>query len=96
MKAMGFLKVSSENNATLSCVSPECPDAAHYVRGILGVSSEYFGLSKYSSEDSQNLRRKLWCRALIFTFALRAYHHKGCQGGKCSQSSESVAQTKRY
>lgn len=86
MKAMGFLKVSSENNATLSCVSPDCPDGAHYVRGILGVSSEYFGLSKYSSpEDSQDLQRKLWCRALIFSFALRACHHKGCRGQMLSE-----------
>lgn len=96
MKAMGFLKVSSENNATLSCVPPDCPNVAYYVRGILGVLSEYFGLPKYSSpEDSEDLQSKLWCRALMFSFALRACHHKGCWGIDALRA-QFVAQTKRH
>lgn len=90
-----ILNVSSENNATWSGVSWDCPDVVCYER-ILDVLSEHIGLSRFSfpQENSKDLQGKLCCGALIFiSFTLRVCHHKGWQR---QMLSEFVAQTKRY
>lgn len=90
------LQVSSESNATLSCVFRDCPEIVCYGSGILGVLSERLGLSECSfpQEESKDLKRKLCRSALIFiSFTLRASRHEAWQR---QMLSEFGAQTKRY